>query len=92
MLVVLFVGLVFLFEKKPTGFIPPEDEGRVYVTYQMPEAASTYRSVDMLKEIMKRVQTIPEVGTVGGLAGVNIISSANQTERRNYVCFVKTMG
>jgi HAE1 family hydrophobic/amphiphilic exporter-1 len=78
MLVVLFVGLVFLFKKKPTGFIPPEDEGRVYVTYQMPEAASTSRSVDMLKEIMKRVQTLPEVGTVGGLAGINILSSANQ--------------
>ena len=78
MMVVLFVGLVFLFKKKPTGFIPPEDEGRVYVTYQMPEAASTSRSVDMLKEIMKRIQTLPEVGTVGGLAGVNILSSANQ--------------
>jgi hydrophobic/amphiphilic exporter-1 (mainly G- bacteria), HAE1 family len=27
---------------------------------------------------MTRVQTIPEVGTIGGLAGVNILSSANQ--------------
>ncbi len=78
MLIVLFVGLVYLFEKKPTGFIPPEDEGRVYVTYQMPEAASTTRSVDMLTTIMKRVESMPEVGTVGGLAGINILSSANQ--------------
>ncbi|MGN6531866.1 MAG: efflux RND transporter permease subunit [Ginsengibacter sp.] len=78
MLVVLFVALVVLFKKKPTGFIPAEDEGRLYVTYQMPEAASTNRSIDMLKKIMERVQSIPEVGTVGGLAGVNILSSANQ--------------
>ncbi|MDQ2720093.1 MAG: multidrug efflux RND transporter permease subunit [Bacteroidota bacterium] len=79
LLVILIALLVFLFAKKPSGFIPPEDEGRVYVTYQMPEAASTTRSVDMLKKIMERVRSIPEVGTVGGLAGINIISSANQS-------------
>lgn len=78
MLVVLFVALIVLFKKKPTGFIPAEDEGRLYVTYQMPEAASTARSIDMLKKIMARIQPLPEVGTVGGLAGVNILSSANQ--------------
>ncbi|WP_301920738.1 efflux RND transporter permease subunit, partial [Ferruginibacter sp.] len=32
MLVCLFVGLFFLFKSKPTGFIPSEDEGRLYVT------------------------------------------------------------
>ncbi|HEY9341215.1 MAG TPA: multidrug efflux RND transporter permease subunit [Hanamia sp.] len=79
MLVVLFVALIFLFEKKPSGFIPPEDEGRVYVTYEMPEAASTTRSIDMLKEIMARVQTIPEVNVVGGIAGLNIISFSNKS-------------
>ena len=48
MLVCLFVGLFFLFKNKPTGFIPTEDEGRMYVTYEMPEATSTTRSVEML--------------------------------------------
>ncbi len=79
LLVLLIIALIFLFEKKPSGFIPPEDEGRVYVTYQMPEAASTARSIDMLKKIMARVQAIPEVNVVGGIAGTNIISSANQS-------------
>ena len=64
LLVVIFVGLFFLFKNKPTGFIPTEDEGRLYVTYEMPEATSTTRSVAMLKEIMARVQSIPEVRTV----------------------------
>ena len=41
MLVCLFVGFFFLFKNKPTGFIPTEDEGRLYVTYEMPEATST---------------------------------------------------
>ena len=74
MLVCLFTGLFFLFQAKPTGFIPSEDEGRLFVTYEMPEATSTNRSKEMLLNIMKRVQAIPGVRTVGGLAGLNIVS------------------
>ena len=78
-LVVLFTGLFFLIKNKSTGFLPTEDEGRLYVTYELPEATSTSRSVAMLKEIMSKVQTIPEVRTVGGLAGFNILSFSNKS-------------
>ena len=74
MLVVLFVGLIILFSNKPSGFIPTEDEGRMLVTYEMPEASSTTRSVAMLKDIISRISKIPETKVVGGLAGLNIIS------------------
>ncbi|PWJ57426.1 HAE1 family hydrophobic/amphiphilic exporter-1 [Dyadobacter jejuensis] len=79
MMVCLFVGLFFLFQNKPTGFIPIEDEGRLYVTYEMPEATSTTRNVAMIKEIMARVGEIPEVRVVGGLAGLNIVSFSNKS-------------
>ena len=79
MLVVLFVGLFFLFKNKPTGFIPIEDEGRMFVTYEMPEATSTTRNVEMLLEISKRIRSLPEVKVVGGLAGLNIVSFANKS-------------
>ncbi len=79
MLVVLFVGLFFLFKNKPTGFIPIEDEGRMFVTYEMPEATSTTRNVDMLLEISKRIRSLPEVKVVGGLAGLNIVSFSNKS-------------
>jgi HAE1 family hydrophobic/amphiphilic exporter-1 len=78
MLVVLFVGLFFLFKNKPSGFIPTEDEGRLLVTYEMPEATSTTRSVEMLRSIVQRIKTIPEVKTVGGLAGLNVISFSSK--------------
>lgn len=74
MLVCLFVGLFFLFKSKPSGFIPSEDEGRLFVTYEMPEATSTNRSKEMLLEVMKRTKSVPGVNIVGGLAGLNIIS------------------
>src|SRR6185295_17240526 len=77
MLVVLFVGLFFLFKNKPTGFIPTEDEGRLFVTYEMPEATSTTRSIAMLKLIRERVEKLPEIKVLGGLAGLNIVSFSN---------------
>jgi HAE1 family hydrophobic/amphiphilic exporter-1 len=74
MMICLFVGLFFMFKSKPTGFIPLEDEGRLFVTYEMPEGTSTTRSVAMLKDVMERVQSMPQVNVVGGLAGLNIIN------------------
>lgn len=78
MLVVLFVGLFFLFKNKPTGFIPTEDEGRLLVAYEMPEATSTTRSVEMLRTIAARVRQVPEVSVAGGLAGLNVVSFSSK--------------
>ncbi|MDO9374822.1 MAG: efflux RND transporter permease subunit, partial [Ferruginibacter sp.] len=79
MLVCLFVGLFFLFNSKPSGFIPSEDEGRMFVTYEMPEATSTTRSKQMLLDIMDTVRSVPGIRTVGGLAGLNIISFSSKS-------------
>jgi hydrophobic/amphiphilic exporter-1 (mainly G- bacteria), HAE1 family len=79
MLLCLFVGLFFMFKSKPSGFIPSEDEGRLYVTYEMPEATSTTRSKEMLQKIMARVQSVPGVRLVGGLAGLNIITFSGKS-------------
>jgi HAE1 family hydrophobic/amphiphilic exporter-1 len=79
LLVVLFVGLFILFKNKPSGFIPTEDEGRLYVTYEMPEGSSTKRSIDMLNDIIGRITKIPETNVVGGLAGLNIVSFSTKS-------------
>jgi len=79
LLACLFVGLFFLFENKPTGFIPTEDNGRLFVTYEMPEGTSTTRSVEMLKTIQSRLLEIPAIDIVGGLAGFNFVSFSNKS-------------
>jgi HAE1 family hydrophobic/amphiphilic exporter-1 len=78
MLVALFVGLFFLFKNKPTGFLPTEDEGRLFCTYEMPEATSTTRSIAMLRQIRDSLSTIPEIKVAGGLAGLNIVSFSSK--------------
>jgi HAE1 family hydrophobic/amphiphilic exporter-1 len=79
LMICLIVGLIFLFEKKPTDFIPQEDEGRIYVTFTMPEGTSTTRCVDMLQTVMKRITAIPAVRLAGGIAGLNAINFSTKS-------------
>ena len=79
MMVCLFVGLFFLFQNKPTGFIPTEDEKRMFVTYEMPEGTSTTRNIELHLELQKRIQSIPAVDVAGGLAGLNILTFSNKS-------------
>lgn len=79
MMVVLFVGLFFLFQNKPTGFIPTEDEKRLLLTYEMPEGTSTSRNIAMMLELQKRIGTIKAVKAAGGLAGLNIATFSTKS-------------
>lgn len=68
----IVVALFYLFEHKPRGFVPLEDEGRLYVVYQLPEGAATGRSSEVMQEIVKTIQDVPAVKTSGGIVGFNI--------------------
>jgi HAE1 family hydrophobic/amphiphilic exporter-1 len=59
LLVCICVATVVLFGRKPSGFIPQEDEGRLYITFQLPEAASTGRTVEVLREVMREIEQVP---------------------------------
>ncbi|QQL51302.1 efflux RND transporter permease subunit [Mucilaginibacter ginkgonis] len=78
-LVVIVGATVFLFMNKPTGFIPTEDDGRVYITYDLPEAASTQRTVEVLQGMMKTLDSIPAIGHYAALGGLNVVSFATKS-------------
>jgi len=75
-LICIFVGTGLLFKSKPTGFIPTEDEGRLYVTYELPEASSTTRSLEVLDSIMKILSHTPGIAHYAGLGGLNVVTFA----------------
>lgn len=79
MLVCLFVGLGFLFNNKPTGFIPNEDPGYMFVAYELPEATSTTRNIEVLQSIIKEIGTVEGVLNTGAIAGFNAISNSNKS-------------
>jgi hydrophobic/amphiphilic exporter-1 (mainly G- bacteria), HAE1 family len=79
LLACIVAGDVFLFKNKPTGFIPTEDEGRVYVSYEIPEAGSTTRSLVILDSIMKISQRVPGVFHVAALGGLNVLTGGSKS-------------
>ena len=89
LLVCIIVGTILLFKNKPTGFIPTEDDGRVYVTYDLPEASSTQRSVTVLHEMMKTLDSIPEIGHYAALGGLNAVSFASKSNSGTIFCQLK---
>jgi len=79
LLVCVCVGAYFLFQSKPTGFIPSEDDGNLYVTYQLPPASSTAQSVDIMTKLMKVVAGTPGVGHYAALSGLNVVTNATNS-------------
>jgi len=78
-LVCIVVGTILLFKSKPTGFIPTEDEGRIYITYDLPEASSTERTVAVLNEMMDTLKKVPEIYHYAALGGLNVVSFATKS-------------
>ncbi|MCC8426230.1 efflux RND transporter permease subunit [Mucilaginibacter sp. UR6-11] len=78
-LVCIVVGTILLFKSKPTGFIPTEDEGRIYITYDLPEASSTERTVAVLHAMMDTLEKVPEVAHYAALGGLNVVSFATKS-------------
>jgi hydrophobe/amphiphile efflux-1 (HAE1) family protein len=78
-LVCIVVGTIILFRNKPSGFIPLEDDGRIYVTYDLPEASSTQRTVTVLHEMMATMDSIPGILHYAALGGLNAVSFASKS-------------
>jgi len=85
-LVCIIVGAILLFKTKPTGFIPTEDDGRIYVTYDLPEASSTQRTVEVLHQMMKTLDSIPEIFHYAALGGLNAVSFASKSNSATIFC------
>jgi len=74
LLILVIAGTVILFKNKPTSFIPTEDNGRLYITFELPEAASTARTVEVLHKMMKTLDEVHGVDHYAALAGLNVIT------------------
>jgi hydrophobic/amphiphilic exporter-1 (mainly G- bacteria), HAE1 family len=78
-LLCLFIGTFLLFKSKPTGFIPTEDEGRLYVTFELPEASATGRSLTVLDSMMNILKRTPGVSHYAALGGLNVVTFATKS-------------
>ncbi|HEX4850675.1 MAG TPA: efflux RND transporter permease subunit, partial [Puia sp.] len=73
-LLCIVVGAYYLFRIKPSGFVPPEDGGRLLVTYQLPDASATVQSVDVLGKLMQVLNSTPGIMHYVAVSGFNILN------------------
>ncbi len=74
-LLFLFIGLSFVTSKfLPTGFIPMEDQGMVYVSVTTPQGATVERTEKVLDEVTVIAKKIKGVENVTTLAGYSIVT------------------
>jgi HAE1 family hydrophobic/amphiphilic exporter-1 len=86
LLLCVCIGAYFLFEQKPTGFIPSEDDGNLYVTFQLPPASSTAASVEVMSRLMHVVATTPGVAHYAALSGLNVVTNASNSNNGTIFC------
>ncbi|RCH55105.1 hydrophobe/amphiphile efflux-1 family RND transporter [Mucilaginibacter hurinus] len=58
----------------PTGFIPTEDQGMIYVNVTTPSGATVERTENVLKAIQRRAEKIPAIESVSTLAGYSLVN------------------
>ncbi len=76
----VFALTVLLFRITPQGFLPEEDQGSMFVTLQLPEAASQNRTSEVsrqVEEIMLADPAVEHVISVIGLDFLNFSATSN---------------
>jgi HAE1 family hydrophobic/amphiphilic exporter-1 len=89
LLICICVGALFMFENKSTGFIPSEDDGNLYVTFQLPPASSTAQSVAVMTQLMTVIGSTPGVGHYAALSGLNVVTNATNSNCGTIYCQLK---
>ncbi len=75
--VVLAVASVMLFLRRPTSFLPAEDQGYFIVSVQLPPAASLQRTEAVTAAIGRILNAYPEVESYTTINGFSIMESGN---------------
>jgi HAE1 family hydrophobic/amphiphilic exporter-1 len=88
-LICICAAAYYLFITKPRGFIPFEDEGRIFVTYQMPEATSTTQSVALMRKLMSVMDSTPGVNHYAAVSGLNILNGASNSNNGTIFTMLK---
>jgi HAE1 family hydrophobic/amphiphilic exporter-1 len=89
LLLCIVVGTLFLFRGKPTGFIPTEDDGRIYITFDLPESSSTERTIAVMTEMMHTLDSVKAIGHYAALGGLNVVSFATKSNSGTIFCQLK---
>lgn len=77
--IILLIGIYAvtagLFVAKPTGFVPNEDEGRLFIAVTLPEGSSSTRTAQVLDSMGVIIRTkFPAIKNATSIAGLNVLN------------------
>jgi HAE1 family hydrophobic/amphiphilic exporter-1 len=67
---VAIVLMVVLFKIVPTGFVPNEDMGNIFVEINTPAGYTMEKTREVMNRVSDQIQELPAVEAVGGVVGV----------------------
>lgn len=73
---VIVFGCYWFYVNLPTGFIPEEDQGKLFVNIQLPDAASFDRTQAFTERVVEEVRKVDGVVDVLGVAGYSILTGS----------------
>jgi HAE1 family hydrophobic/amphiphilic exporter-1 len=78
--IVLFsIAFFILLKTRPSGFVPEEDMGAVFVSISLPPAASLERTAVVAAQVDSIARTIPQVNNILRLTGFNFIAGSGSS-------------
>jgi hydrophobe/amphiphile efflux-1 (HAE1) family protein len=78
MVAVAAVGVVALAKKTPTGFLPEDDQGALFVVVQLPGGASVVRTTEAIHQAEEIVRGEEAVADFTSVIGLNFIDNYSQ--------------
>jgi HAE1 family hydrophobic/amphiphilic exporter-1 len=78
-LVIIALGAGLFGKMLPTGFLPEEDQGYLYINVQLPYAASLDRTVAICKQVEELTLATPGVKSCTTVAGFSLLSFSRNT-------------
>lgn len=73
-LFVVVIGSIYGFYRVlPTGFVPAEDQGYLFMNVQLPNAASLERTQETIARVSSLLQRTPGIDNTIGIAGVSMV-------------------
>lgn len=83
--VVAFWGFI----KRPTSYIPEEDNGYFMASVQLPTGASLERTEKVVKEVSDRLMKLPEVKNVISMSGMSFLGGGNSSNYGSFFVVLK---
>jgi hydrophobe/amphiphile efflux-1 (HAE1) family protein len=71
---IIFGGGYLILKGAPTGFIPKEDQGVIFVDIQLPDGASLNRTDAVVKQVEEMLSNLPGVENLVSFTGMGLIS------------------